>query len=240
MKINGLNNTNKNVAFNFKAREYAVVKTAFQGCNQVFDVFKLEYSDVKFLDVMSSRIRLKKLTEGEGYKDNVLRSWKKIINNAVLMSGFDEPQSSFLLAKDKTPCAIMSYKNLPDCYLDNIASWPVSHNNYIMLAGASMFKLLFHNCEKNSTRRIGLDLLKNSRIDLKKYYERMGFVHNPDSEKFITDMCLSRTKMLQTSKQMDSFIKISEVEDPRRVNLFDILTTKFVTHKPANSNLHSG
>ena len=121
----------------------------------------------------------------------------------------------------------MSYKNLPDCYLDNIASWPVSKNNYVKLAGASMFKLLFHNCEKNNTQKIGLDLLHNSRINLEKYYSRLGFEQNFDNKKFITDLFLSRTKMLETSKQMDSFVKVDEITNPVNVNLFKVLDTTF-------------
>lgn len=232
MKINGINTHNNKI--NFKAREYAVIKTSLNGVEQIFQAYKLEYADRNFLDVMSSEIKLKKLTEGENYPDNILRSWKRIINNAILMSGFEQPQCSFLLAKDKKPCSIMNYRNMPDCYLDNIASWPVSKNNYVKLAGASMFKLLFHNCEKENTKRIGLDLLHRSRINLIKYYTRLGFVDNPDTKKFITDMCMSRTKMLETSKQMDSFIKISEKENQQRVDLFNVLDTNFLQQKNKN------
>lgn len=229
MKIDRICNSNKNISF--KAREYALIKTVFQGRSQTFRAYRLEYADRNFLEKMSAEIKLKKLTEGENYSDKILRSWKKIINNAVLMAGFDEPQNSFLLVKDKTPCAIISYKNITDCYLDNIASWPVAKNSYVKLAGASLFKLLFYNCEKNNTGKIGLDVLKNSRIDLKKYYARLGFVTNTDSEKFITDMCLNRSKMLEISKQMDSFIRVTEVQNPQRVNLSKILNTQFVTRE---------
>ena len=230
MKINKIIE-NKKIPIAFKAREYAVIKTTLQNCSQTLNAYKLEYSDRNFLDVMSAGIKLKKLTEGQNYPDRMLRSWKKIINNAVLMAGFDEPQNSFLLVKDKTPCAIISYKNMPDCYLDNIASWPVSQNNYVKLAGTSLFKLLFYNCEKNNTRKIGLDVLKNSRIDLKKYYSGLGFVDNSNTEQFITDMYISRAKMLETARNMDSFIKIQEVQNPLRVNLSKILNIKFVARE---------
>ena len=226
MKINELS-YRKNNNINFKAREYAIVKTNLNNIQQIFKAYKLEYADRNFLDVMSAGIKLKKLTEGENYSNNVLRSWKRIINNAIMMATFDEPQCSFLLAKGKKPFSIMSYKNLPDCYLDNIASWPVSKNNYVKLAGASMFKLLFHNCEKNNTQKIGLDLLHNSRINLEKYYSRLGFEQNFDNKKFITDLFLSRTKMLETSKQMDSFVKVDEITNPVNVNLFKVLDTTF-------------
>ena len=152
----------------------------------------------------------------------------RIINNAIMMATFDEPQCSFLLAKGKKPFSIMSYKNLPDCYLDNIASWPVSKNNYVKLAGASMFKLLFHNCEKANTQKIGLDVMPNSCINLRKYYANMGFEPNPNKEKFITDMFISRTKMLEISKQMDSFIKIKEIENPKTINPSKVLNIKFL------------
>ncbi len=223
-KTNRLQNT-----INFKAREYALIRTVLKnGEQQVFSAYRLDYSDRTFLEKMSSNIRLKTLTEIQHYPDKILRSWKKIINNAVLMAGFNEPEHSFLLVKEKTPCAIMNYKSMPECYLDNIASWPVSKNNNVKLAGASMFKLLFHNCEKANTQKIGLDVMPNSCINLRKYYANMGFEPNPNKEKFITDMFISRTKMLEISKQMDSFIKIKEIENPKTINPSKVLNIKFL------------
>ena len=76
--------------------------------------------------------------------------------------------------------------------------------------------------------------MHNSRINLEKYYSRLGFEQNFDNKKFITDLFLSRTKMLETSKQMDSFIKISEKENQQRVDLFNVLDTNFL--QPKNKN----
>lgn len=226
MKVRNINNRVNNTSF--KAKEFAVVDVAIKNITQSFKVYSLDYDDRVFLDNMASNIKLKSLTAGSGFKDGVLRTWKRIINNAVLMSGFTTPQKSFLFVKDNKPCGIISYKDMQDCYLDNVASWPVSKNKYVKYTGMSMLKFLFHNCEKNNVKRIGLDVVSNSRIDLDTFYSKFGFIKNMSSERtFITDLYIPRGRMLEYSKQLDAFIKITEVENPSTVNLKKITNINY-------------
>lgn len=226
MKINSLkSNHTKN---NFKAREFALIKTAMNGVEQTFTVYSLDYKDTKYLDLMSSKILLKKLTAANNFKNKILDSWKNIINNAILMSGFDEPQKTYLLTYKNKSCAIMSYKNTINGYLDNVASWPTGVNEYVKLAGTSMFKLLFHNCEKDGTKNLFLDLVKYSPIDLDKYYTNLGFDRNLSSNIFVSDMYITRSKMLEMSKELDAFIKIEELKKTQDVNLKKILDTNYL------------
>ena len=225
MEINSSFNRNKQISF--KAREFAVINTVFKDCGSSFRAYKLEYSDRNFLDSMAFAIKLKKLTESQKFPESVLTLWKKVINNAVLMSSFEEPQTSFLLVNNKKPCAIMNYKDLDNCYLDNIASWPVAKDKHIKFSGLSLLKLLFYNCEKHNTSKIGLDVLRNSNINLKKFYEALGFVENPCRDNFATDMVISREKMLLISKKLDTIMQIKEIENPKKVNLSKTLDIRF-------------
>ncbi len=226
MKVRNINNRVNNTSF--KAKEFAVVDVAIKNITHTFKVYSLDYDDRVFLDNMASNIKLKSLTAGSGFKDSILRTWKRIINNAVLMSGFTTPQKSFLFVKDNKPCGIISYKDMQDCYLDNVASWPVSKNKYVKYTGMSMLKFLFHNCEKNNVKRIGLDVVSNSRIDLDTFYSKFGFIKNMSSERtFITDLYIPRGRMLEYSKQLDSCIKITEVENPSTVNLKKITNINY-------------
>ena len=226
MKVRNINNRVNNTSF--KAKEFAVVDVAIKNITQSFKVYSLDYDDRVFLDNMASNIKLKSLTAGSGFKDGVLRTWKRIINNAVLMSGFTTPQKSFLFVKDNKPCGIISYKDMQDCYLDNVASWPVSKNKYVKYTGMSMLKFLFHNCEKNNVKRIGLDVVSNSRIDLDSFYSKFGFIKNLSSERtFLTDLYIPRGRMLEYSKQLDSFIKIKEIESSKSVDLKKITNINF-------------
>lgn len=226
MKVRNINNRVNNTSF--KAKEFAVVDVAIKNITQSFKVYSLDYDDRVFLDNMASNIKLKSLTAGSGFKDGVLRTWKRIINNAVLMSGFTTPQKSFLFVKDNKPCGIISYKDMQDCYLDNVASWPVSKNKYVKYTGMSMLKFLFYNCEKNNVKRIGLDVVSNSRIDLDSFYSKFGFIKNLSSERtFLTDLYIPRGRMLEYSKQLDSCIKITEVENPSTVNLKKITNINY-------------
>ena len=225
MEIKSTNNSNPKISF--KARNFATIRTTIKNCKNNFDVYRLEYDDRTFLDTMSIDLKLKKLTNAQ-YPDKVLRSWKNIICNAILMSGFEEPQKSFLLVNNKRPCAIMTYKDLPDCYLDNIASWPVSKNNYIKYAGLSLIRLLFYNCKRNDTKKIELDMLKNSKINLKNFYERLGFVENPNTSDFDADLFINRNKMLATEEELDKFIKVDMFEENQeKINLSKVLDIKF-------------
>ena len=200
MEINSSFNRNKQISF--KAREFAVINTVFKDCGSSFRAYKLEYSDRNFLDSMAFAIKLKKLTESRKFPESVLTLWKKVINNAVLMSSFEEPQTSFLLVNNKRPCAIMNYKDLDNCYLDNIASWPVAKDKHIKFSGLSLLKLLFYNCEKHN-------------------------VENPCRDNFDTDMVISREKMLLISKKLDTIMQIKEIENPKKVNLSKTLDIRF-------------
>lgn len=226
MKVRNINNRVNNTSF--KAKEFAVVDVAIKDVAHSFKVYSLDYDDRVFLDNMASNIKLKSLTLGSGFKDSILRTWKRIINNAVLMSAFANPQKSFLFVKGSKPCGIITYKDMQDCYLDNIASWPVSQNKYVKYTGMSMLKFLFHNCENSNVKRIGLDVVSNSRIDLDNFYSKFGFIKNPSSERtFMTDLYIPRGRMMEYSKQLDSFIKIKEIESPKSVNLKKITNINF-------------
>lgn len=226
MKITNLQTNNLNN--NFKAREYALIKTTFNGLEQNFKVYSVNNRDTVFLDTMSSHVILKKLTQGNGFNNSILQCWKNIINNAIMMAGFDEPQETYLLVKGNKPCSIISYKNAVNSYLDDVASWPVNINEYVKLAGTSMFKLLFHNAEKNGIKNIFLDCAKNCPIDLKRYYGRLGFENNPSTNQFASEMFISRNKFLDVSKQLDSIIKIEEIKQPKNLNLRNILDIDYI------------
>ena len=226
MKVRNINNRVNNTSF--KAKEVAVVDVAIKNITQTFKVYRLDYDDRVFLDNMASNIKLKSLTAGSGFKDSILRTWKRIINNAVLMSAFANPQKSFLFVKDNKPCGIISYKDIQDCYLDNVASWPIAKNKYVKYTGMSMLKFLFHNCEKNNVKRIGLDVVSNSRIDLDSFYSKFGFIKNLSSERtFMTDLYIPRGRMIEYSKQLDSFIKIKEIESSKSVDLKKITNINY-------------
>ena len=121
MKINKINNTKYiNNKTNFKAREYAAVKTITKDVVSELKLYEIGENDTKFLDVMSQRINLEKLAELKNATKRQLFKWKTMINNAIMMAGFDYPQRSFLLTKENRPCGIVSYRELPfDFYIDN-------------------------------------------------------------------------------------------------------------------------
>lgn len=227
MKIQNLQNNYSNK--NFKAREYALIKTTLEGVKQNFTVYSVNNKDTGFLDIMASNIVLKKLTQGEGFSNKILTSWKNIINNSIMMAGFDEPQQTYLLVKGNRPCSIISYKDMFNSYLDGVASWPVNVNKYVKLAGTSMFKLLFYNAEKNGIKNIFLDCARNSPIDLERYYGMLGFENNISTNPFISDKFISRSKFLEVSKKLDSIISVEEIKAPKNVNLRDIMDVSYLS-----------
>ena len=226
MKVRNINSKVNNTSF--KAKEFAVVDVAIKGVAHSFKVYSLDYDDRVFLDTMSSNIKLKALTLGSGIKDGILRTWKRIINNAVLMSGFTTPQKSFLFVEGNKPCGIITYKEMTDSYLDNVAAWPVAQNKFVKYTGLSMLKFLFYNCEKANVKRIGLDVISKSHIDLYNFYSKLGFIKNLGTERtFMTDLYIPRGRMIEYSKQLDSFIKVKEIESPKSVNLKKITNINY-------------
>lgn len=230
MKINSIKsryncqNQSKN---NFKAREFATVKTVLKDGVQSLKIYEVNEDDTKFLDVMSQKINLKKLIDIKATPKQLLQ-WKNIINNAIMMTNFNEPQCSFLMTKNNRPCALLTFKDIQtDSYVDYLASWPIAPHEKVKLAGTTMLKTLFEHAEIKNTQRISLSTAANSLVDLVKYYEKMNFVKNHSNNIYEPDMIVTRDKFLEKSKELDEIIKVSFVKNPETVNLKNVLDLKY-------------
>lgn len=221
MKINKINNTKyNNNKTNFKAREYAAVKTITKDVVSELKLYEIGENDTKFLDVMSQRINLEKLAELKNATKRQLFKWKTMINNAIMMAGFDYPQRSFLLTKENRPCGIVSYRELPfDFYIDNIASWPVNKGENVKLAGTTLVKTAFENAKAINAEKINLSLLTESPVDLAAFYKKMNFVEVDKSVNSSYDMTAMRSLYIEKCRELDNIVVISKIEKPKDVNL---------------------
>ena len=214
MKITNINNKQP---VSFKAKEYACIKTCINSAVTAMNVYKLNYEDRVFLDVMSNNAIKNILKNPKNKAFSYKKEYINVINNAVLMSGFDEPQKSFLLVKNKKPCAMMTYKIYDgNCYLDCLTSWPAKTGQTVKLAGKSMIKLLYEDCEKNNVSKIFLDILHSSSDTLKNFYKSLGFLDSVSSN---SDMYCTKTRYKEVKKQLDKLIKIDTIENPNQINL---------------------
>lgn len=225
MKIRAIKNDNP---VNFKAREFAKIQTNVRGIISELQVLEIDDSDVKFLDLMSSKISLKKLAALKNATRRQYEQWKAMIDNAILMAGFNEPQKSLLLTKGNRACGIMSYKNVPqDTFIDYIATWPIAKDENVQLAGKSLVKALYFNAEKENAQKISLSLLDDSPVDLTKFYEEVGMKKISFSSNTDADMFISRTDIALASKRLDEIIKIEPVQAPKDINLKKILDIRY-------------
>ena len=120
----------------FGAFEYARVKTLVNNEIIPLKIYEVNDMDAKFLDVMSQRINLKKLSHLKNATVKQLKTWKNLINNAILMSGFNEPQKTLLLTTEKNrPCGITTFNIYnKNCQIDYLATWCPYENKKIKAA----------------------------------------------------------------------------------------------------------
>lgn len=220
MKINSINNYNKpKINQGFKAREFASVKTILKDSVQTLKIYDVNEEDTKFLDLMSQKINLKNLIDTNA-TINQLRQWKNIINNAIMLTNFNEPQRSFLMTKNNHPCALLTFKDIPaETYIDYLAAWPVAKGENVKLAGTSMLKTLFEHAQKNNTRKISLSMASDSPVNLKEYYKKMNFIEKTSSNIFEPDMVAGRESFVEKAKELDEIIKVDFIENPQIINL---------------------
>ena len=234
MKIEQTNSKNffynykKQKNINFKAKKYATVKTLVENCTRdVLEIYKINDKDVKFLELMSYNINLRKLTERK-YTRTQYRQWKTAINNAILLTGFNEPQQSFLLAKNKKPCSIITFKDLPmDTYLDYLVSWPIAINENVKLAGTTLMKNLFDYAERKNTRKITLTMSTTSHSNLLEYYTNLGFKKISARNPLSPDLEIFQSSYTQKSQELEKHIKIERLKNQEDIPLLKVMDIKY-------------
>lgn len=215
----------------FRAFEYAKVKTLVNSEIVPLKIYEVNDLDTKFLDIMSQRINLKKLSYFKNATTKQLKEWKALINNAIMMSGFNEPQRTFLLTTEKNrPCGITTFNIFnKNCQIDYLATWRPAENERTKLAGTTLLKAIFEDVSQNETNKISLTTLTDSPIDLIGYYKRMGFGIDPTTEiyKTGTDMYILNSSIKETIKKLTPTINIEKVQNPKFVNLKQVLDIKY-------------
>ena len=125
---------------NFEALEYAKVKTIVNSQAIPLKIYEVNDLDTKFLDLMAQRINLKKLSHFKNATIKQLKGWKALIDNAIMMSGFNKPQKTFLLTTEKNrPCGIATFNTFNrNCQIDYLATWCPAENERVKLAGTTL------------------------------------------------------------------------------------------------------
>lgn len=215
----------------FGALEYAKVKTVINSKIVPLKIYEVTDIDSKFLDVMAQKINLKKLSYFKNATTKQLREWKALINNAIMMSGFNEPQRTFLLTTEKNrPCGITTFNIFnKNCQIDYLATWRPAENERTKLAGTTLLKAIFENAIQNDTNKISLTTLADSPIDLVGYYKKLGFNIDitTDIYKTGTDMYILNSSIKEAIKDLHKSINIEKIKDPQFVNLKKILDIKY-------------
>lgn len=223
MKINNIHQNRTS----FKARDFASIKTNVKGVITELKVLEIDEKDVKFLDLMSSKIDLLTFKQIKKATTKQIRNWKATIDNAILFAGFNEPQQSFLLAKENHACGIMTYKNNPqDTFLDYIATWPINENETIKLAGKSLIKLLYDNSIKNDTKIASLAIMNDSPSDLFTFYQELGLKKITSFGSNNADMYILKQQMIEESKKLEAMIQIEMHENSKFIDLKKTIDTK--------------
>ncbi len=230
MKIHTINKAEKyRIKNNFKAIDYAKATTVLNGIKNEFRIYELEYSDRVFLDTMSGNINLEKiLPEKKTYNRKQLKTWKNIIDNAIMMSAFSYPERAFLITKDNRPCGIMSYQNSLNgkMYLDNIAVWPHKKGEGQKLAGQTLMKILFLDALENNIKNIGLSLANDFSEQSKKFYEKLKFRSLFDTNTDV-DMVSSSLNYKASLEESEDLIRIEKKATAKHQDLNKLLDIKY-------------
>ncbi len=216
---------------NFGAFEYAKVKTLVNTQIVPLKIYEVNDFDAKFLDLMSQKINLKKLSYFKTATTKQLKEWKALINNAIMMSAFNEPQRTFLLTTEKNrPCGITTFNTFKqNCQIDYLVTWRPAENERTKFAGRTLLKAIFEEAVRNNTNKISLTTLADSPMNLVKYYEKLGFNIDMTTEiyKTGTDMHILNQEIKETIKGLSHKINIEKNNENKFVDLKKILDIKY-------------
>lgn len=235
MKINSVVNKSTNISFpTFKAKEYAIAKTFVNGKTIPLNLFEINSLDTGFLDLMSSKIDFRKFDVFQNSTLSQLKQCKNMLNNSIMMVGFNSPQKSFLLTTEKKrPCGIITYNNFQDnCNLDYLISWAPENGKRIKYAGTTLLKVLYDDILKTNAKVISLTTAACTPGDLVKFYTQFGFKQPENLCKVINrnvgvDMVAFRKDLSVKAQELSKFVEIEEVQKPRTLNLRNILDINY-------------
>lgn len=222
IRISDYTKRNTKLKQNFKARETAIIR--LKNRPEILKLYELNENDCNFLDKMSSQIKLKKLASIQ-YPTEILKKWKTMINNAILMSGWNKPQKSFLLTQNNKACGLLTYLDEDITILDYLVTWPTEKGKKVNCAGKSLLSYLFHDSLKRNKKCILLSSLEKSTKNLKQYYKELGFYEIPEINGL--NMKATKENIKKTAKQLDEIIDIEEKQIKKEVDLSQEINIKY-------------
>ena len=228
MKIRAIHTCPQNKSIpSFKAKDFATVLTIAGKTKETLKLYELEYADRTLLEKMSANIDLKKLFSQKKFLTKQLQSWHNIIDNAILMSGFSNPEQAFLAVKNNKPCGIITFQSLPtkEIYLDNLATWPVSKDKKVRFAGQVLVNALFNEAEKCGVKTITLDLCKNLKDLSLSFYEKLGF---SNKQQINETLSISAQDYKKSLNHLKDSIQITENPNKSNINLENVLDIRSI------------
>lgn len=222
MRVNSFS-TWDNTNASFAAKRFATIDI---NAKESVELFKVDEQDKVFLSMMAAKIDLKKLLP-ENTAPQKLKKHAAMIENAIQIACGGATQDNYLAVHNKKPCGIITYINVSntDSELEYIATWPESKDSKVKYVGTSLILQMFQNAKSKSIKKISLNVLKDSNIDLLKYYQNLGFYIDPTKNH---DMVTNSSKYSEAIEKLSKFIKIKETPDnTEEVNLKKELDLNF-------------
>ncbi len=183
-------------------------------------VYELNREDMPFLQQMYRNIELEK------YVTNIPHSqmevWYTMLKEAINLSCANA-NKSYLLAKGKKPCGIMTFEPNKSKYeITRVCTWPLKKDEKVPLAGKTLFKTAFEDFLNSNAGSIEIDAIKNGPYDTVGKYMQLGF-KPVGGGNFIEVMRTTRNKVTQTLEKLNTLITSKPTGKTENLNLFEEL-----------------
>ncbi len=184
-------------------------------------VFELSPDDKLFLRYMYNNLELEKLAPH--IDSNKMEVWYTMLKEAITLSG-GEKFKSYLLAKGKKPCGIITFEQGKNKYeITRVCTFPVKKGEKVPLAGKTLFKTAFEDFLKSSANIIHIDAIKNGPYDTVGKYMQLGF-KPAGGGNFVEIMRTTREQVIKSMQKLNSLICSKPTGKTENVNLFDELS----------------
>ena len=183
------------------------------------DLYELTTKDYDFLNILKSKINIKKLMPDLKKTDSQFEVWQNILNEAVnkFLTG---RKKGYIAVNNNKPYGILVYTDEhPEYYLDYICTWPVKLGEKVPLGGKTLFKQFFSDFLKDlNAKRITLDAVINGPFDAIAKYKRLGF-HSLGGENYYEHMLATKEKIFEVMQELNKLINSKDINNSDNINL---------------------
>ena len=206
----------------FGAIKVATGKNCQRGKETSIDIYKLTLKDNAFVNYLENHTNYKELLPD---MEEVMQDrWQKVFNYCIraIKSG---DNNSFVAIANNKPCGILTYyQDETVSFLDGVCKIPQEKADKIPLIGKTLILNFLKFANKENSKKVALDAVKDGPIDVISIYEQLGFkkIFRFCDNKY-QPMEMHRFKIKDAIRKLENVIDYTEAPVKEEINLLNLV-----------------